>query len=110
MVDWEAMTTVSEFLSVTPWKRWISNVTSSHQGGHVVPNILDVNKLSNSLLYSLIRFRRFASTDPRDKVYSLLSITGDSTLTKSRLIPVYGDRSVAETYTLAAIQILEDSD
>ncbi|XP_014550060.1 hypothetical protein COCVIDRAFT_32090 [Bipolaris victoriae FI3] len=110
MVDWEAMTTVSEFLSVTPWKRWISNVTSSHQGGHIVPNILDVNKLSNSLLYSLIRFRRFASTDPRDKVYSLLSITGDSTLTKSRLIPVYGSRSVAETYTLAAIQILEDSD
>ncbi|EMD60274.1 hypothetical protein COCSADRAFT_250578 [Bipolaris sorokiniana ND90Pr] len=110
IVSWEAITTVSEFVSVTPWKRWISNVTSSPHGGHDVPNLLDVNKFSNSLLYSLIRFRRFASTDPRDKVYSLLSITGESTLTKNRLVPVYGERSVAETYTLAAIQILEDSD
>jgi hypothetical protein len=109
-VDWGAVTTVSEFLSVTSWTRWISNVTNSQQGRHSVPNLLDVNKSSNSLLYSLIRFRRFASTDPRDKVYSLLSIAGESVLTRNRLIPVYGERSVADTYALAAIQILEDSD
>jgi len=109
-IRWEAITTVSEFLVVTSWTRWISKVTGSQQASHGVPNVLDVNKSSQSLLYSLIRSRRFVSIDPRDKVYSLLGIAGESVALKSRLSPVYGGRSVAETYTLAAIQILEDSD
>ncbi|KAH6870797.1 heterokaryon incompatibility protein-domain-containing protein [Alternaria rosae] len=109
-VGWEAITTVSEFLVVTSWTRWIARMTGSQQASHGVPNVLDVNKSSKSLLYSLIRSRRFVSIDPRDKVYSLLGIAGESVALKSRLSPVYGERSVAETYTLAAIQILEDSD
>ncbi|KAH6842054.1 heterokaryon incompatibility protein-domain-containing protein [Alternaria alternata] len=109
-VDWVAITIVSEFLAVTSWSRWISSLPGSHPSSHGVPNILDANRSTPTLLYSLIRFRRFTCADPRDKVYSLLSITGESTLEKNRLVPVYGERSVAETYTLAAIQILEDSD
>jgi hypothetical protein len=108
-VEWVAITIVSEFLAVTTWSRWISSLPGSHPSSHGVPNILDANKSTPSLLYSLIRFRRFTCEDPRDKVYSLLSITGESTLKKNRLLPVYGERSVAETYTLAATQILEDS-
>jgi hypothetical protein len=108
-VEWVAITIVSEFLAVTTWSRWISSLPGSHPSSHGVPNILDANKSTPSLLYSLIRFRRFTCEDPRDKVYSLLSITGESALKKNRLLPVYGERSVAETYTLAATQILEDS-
>ncbi|KAF2193162.1 HET-domain-containing protein [Zopfia rhizophila CBS 207.26] len=109
-IDWEDIVKVSEFLTVTSWTRWISEVTGSHQANHAVPNILDANKTSGNILYSLIRSRRFMSGDPRDKVYALLGVAGDSVRGKSRLTPVYGKRSVAETYTLAAIQILEDSD
>ncbi|PVI02127.1 hypothetical protein DM02DRAFT_523652, partial [Periconia macrospinosa] len=61
------------------------------------------------LLYSLIRARRFIAFDPRDKVYALLGIPKEGIEGKARFNPVYGNRSVAETYKLAAVQILEDS-
>jgi Heterokaryon incompatibility protein (HET) len=109
-IDWEDIVKVSEFLTVTSWTRWISDVTGSHVASHAVPNILDANKTSSNMLYSLIRSRRFMSGDPRDKVYALLGVARDSVRGKSRFTPIYGKRSVAETYTLAAIQILEDSD
>jgi hypothetical protein len=109
-IDWEAIVKVSEFLTVTSWTRWISEVTGSYEANHGVPNTLDADKTSENLLYSLIRSRRFMSGDPRDKVYALLGVAGDSVWGKRRLAPVYGERSAAETYTLAAIQILEDSD
>ncbi|KAN0069201.1 HET domain containing protein [Elaphomyces granulatus] len=109
-IDWEDIVIVSEFLTVTSWTKWISEVTGSHQAYHAVPNILDASKTSENILYSLIRTRRFMSGDPRDKVYALLGIAEDSVRGKSRFAPIYGKRSVAETYTLAAIQILEDSD
>lgn len=109
-IDWEDIVKVSEFLTVTSWTRWIFDIIGSHQPNHAVPNLLDANKTSENLLYSLIRFRRFDSGDPRDKIYALLGVAGSSVRGKSRLAPVYGNRSVAETYTLAAVQILEDSD
>jgi hypothetical protein len=109
-INWEDIVRVSEFLTVTSWTRWVSKVTGSHQGNHTVPNILDANKAYNDILYCLIRSRRFNSGDPRDKIYALLGVAGDSVRGKSRFAPIYGQRSVAETYTLAAIQILEDSD
>jgi hypothetical protein len=62
------------------------------------------------MLYSLIRSRRFESSDPRDKVYALLGIAGTMVTGKARYDPVYGARSTADTYIMTAIQILLDSD
>ena len=61
-------------------------------------------------MYSLIRSRRFEASDQRDKIYALLGIVQHAVKAKERYEPVYVDRSPAETYTLAAIQLLEDSD
>ncbi|EFQ86072.1 hypothetical protein PTT_18789 [Pyrenophora teres f. teres 0-1] len=110
-VDWGDIIKVSEFLTLSPWTRWISDfITDSHHTNHAVPNILETEKMAGDLLYALIRCRRFMAGDPRDKVYALLGVVGDSVRGKSRLEPVYSGRSVTETYTLAAVQILEDSD
>jgi len=107
-IDWENIVKVSEFLTVTSWTRWISEVMG-YTGTHAIPNLLDANKTSKNMLYSLIRSRRFTSKDPRDKVYALLGVAGEAVRGKARFTPVYGERSIMETYTLAAIQILEDS-
>jgi len=107
-MDWEDVVKVSRFLTVTLWKRWISGIATPPQGSHAVPSILDSNKMSENLLYSLIRCRRVMSRDPRDKIHALLGIVGDSVWGRSRLAPIYCERSVLETYTLAVVQILKD--
>ena len=115
-IDWNDIVKVSHLLTVTAWTRWLCPIGALANSHHNVPNLIEANKRtreSNSgvlLLYSLIRTRRFKSSDPRDKVYALLGLLGDTVHNKPRLDPVYGRRTVAETYTLATIQILEDSD
>jgi hypothetical protein len=120
-INWRDITIVSEFLTVTTWTRWISKRwlvearQPNLQSNHAVPNLLDANKgakqagVKDTMLYSLIRFRRFQATDPRDKVYALLGIAKDSVRGKSRFNPAYG-KPTEEVYIQAAIQILEDSD
>jgi len=65
---------------------------------------------TRSLLRALALLRRFDAKDQRDKVYAALGIVLDGTesgLSRKRLInPVYGSRSVAETYLDAARVIL----
>lgn len=120
-IDWDDVIEVSKLLTVTSWTRWICSgevfpAPDSYQSNHAIPNLLDANKRTrntgdrNIMLYSLIRSRRFIASDPRDKVYALLGVAGNSVRGKTRFIPVYGERSAAETYTAAAIQILGDSD
>ena len=120
-IDWDPIVKVSEFLTNTSWTRWICPrgvlpASDSHESNHAIPNLLQANKQTriagdkSIVLYSLIRSRRFMASDPRDKVYALLGICGDFVVGKSRFTPVYGSRTAAVTFTLAAIQILEDSD
>jgi hypothetical protein len=119
-IDWDDITKISRYLTLTSWTRWLSpgaflqdiDTDKSHHG---IPTILRANSSSmrtgdsNILLYSLIRSRRFIASDWRDKVYAILGVAGDSIKGKDRYLPVYGSRPVAETYTLFAIQILEDA-
>lgn len=49
------------------------------------------------------------TSDPRDKVYGLLGVAGESVRGKVRLVPEYGDRSLVDTYVRTATRILEDS-
>ncbi|KAK9441676.1 hypothetical protein VB005_06318 [Metarhizium brunneum] len=119
-INWRNITIVSEFLTVTTWTRWISNrwsigpLQAYSQPNHAVPNLLAANKeakkdeLKDALLYSLIRFRRFRASDPRDKVFALLGIVKESIQGKDRFNPAY-ERSTEDVYTQTAIQILEDS-
>ncbi|KAH6888500.1 heterokaryon incompatibility protein-domain-containing protein [Thelonectria olida] len=121
IINWRDITIISEFLTVTAWTRWISKRwpvearQPNLQSNHAVPNLLDANKsakqagVKDTMLYSLIRFRRFQATDPRDKVDALLGIAKDSVRGKIRFNPTY-EKSTEEIYTQAAIQILEDSD
>jgi len=120
-IDWDEIAKVSRFLTLTSWTNWLSRGvvledTDERSSHHGVPTLLKANKRAmiqgdkNIMLWSLIRSRRFESFDPRDKVYALLGVAGNWIQGKSRYTPVYGERSVAETYTLAAIQILEDAD
>jgi Heterokaryon incompatibility protein (HET) len=119
-MNWILLAQVSEFLTISTWTRWIcpTGVLPSgdtHQSSHGVPNLLRANSDTKAtrnehiLLYSLIRARRFEASDSRDKVYGVLGIAGDLILGKPRFDPVYKDRTVEETFTKAAIQILEDS-
>ena len=114
-ISWADVVKVSHLFTVTRWTRWISpsgRLTNSH---HTVPNLVEANRRTREkktpelLLYSLIRTRRFAASDPLDKVYGLLGLMDEATRSKPRLEPVYRNRSVVETYTLSTIQILEDS-
>jgi hypothetical protein len=63
----------------------------------------------NIMLDHLVSCRRFQASDPRDKVYALLGIADTYVKGKSRFDPIYGARTAAETFTLVARQILEDS-
>lgn len=111
-IEWEDVVCVSQFLALTSWSGWISRVKgrTGIKSNHGAPNAIEVNKGSRNLLHILIRGRRFLSGDPRDKVYALLGVAGDSFREDTLLRPEYGDRTAAETYTLAAIHILENSD
>jgi Heterokaryon incompatibility protein (HET) len=120
-IDWDDVIKVSKFLTVTSWTRWICPARvlpapDSPQSNHAIPSLLEANKRTRNrgdkdiMLHFLIRSRRFEASDPRDKVYALLGIAGNSVRGKLRYAPVYGERSEAETYTDTAIQILEDSD
>ena len=119
-LNWDNIVQVSRFLTVTPWARFLNSgvhePTDPDYSNHALPLYLNANsKLEKSgkcraLLYALIRARRFQCSDPRDKVYALLGLGADNTKGKPRLQPVYGDRSVVDTYVSTAIQILEDAD
>jgi hypothetical protein len=120
-IDWGDVVKVSKFLTVTSWTRWICPggmlaAVEAHQSNHAIPNLVEATRRTRDtnerklMLYSLIRARRFEASDPRDKVYALLGIVRESIRGKSRYNPVYKERSMADTYTLAAIQLLEDSD
>jgi hypothetical protein len=120
LIDWDDIASISRFLVVNSWSRWLSpgaNLPALGLGKlhHAVPTTLQQNKKSMTtggsdiLLYSLITGRRFGASDSRDKVYALLGLAGDSIKAKDRYLPLYGSRSVGETYTLFALQILEDS-
>lgn len=122
-IKWDHIVKISEFLTVTSWTRWISpsgkipaGDMKTHQSHHSLPNTLEANRRTKAagndalMLYSLIRSRGFVSKDPRDKVYALLGICGDSIATKPGFTPVYDDdRTAATTFINAAIQILQDS-
>jgi hypothetical protein len=56
----------------------------------------------SSLLYSLIRFRQLESTDLRDKVYTLLSIS-------SRILKADYSLSEPEVYIEAVTRILKET-
>ncbi|KAF2235939.1 HET-domain-containing protein [Viridothelium virens] len=120
-IPWDYIVKVSKFLMISSWTRCFSPggvfaAVVSHPSKHALPNLVEANRRtiakdeSKALLYTLIRARRFVASDPRDKIYALLGVIAKSTSGKNKLSPVYGKRSVAETYTLAAIQILKDSD
>ncbi|KAH7114192.1 heterokaryon incompatibility protein-domain-containing protein [Dendryphion nanum] len=120
ILDWDYIVEASRFLTVTPWARFLNSgvhePTDREYSNHALPLYLNANsKLeksgrSHALLYALVRARRFECSDLRDKVYALLGLGADHTKGKPRLQPVYGDRSVIETYVSTAIQILEDAD
>lgn len=121
LMDWDDLTIVSAFLTLTPWTRWICvkegfTAYDADVVHHAVPNIIAaIRRISpesgiHVLLHLLISARRFISSDPRDKVYALLGLVEDYVKDKHSLHPIYGARSASETYTLAAIQILKDSD
>lgn len=109
VLDWEDVVRVSQFLALTSWSGWMSRATGRNKPSHGAPNAIEVNKGSRNLLHILIRGRRFMSKDPRDKVYALLGIAGDSFREDALLRPEYGDRTATETYTLAALHILQNS-
>jgi hypothetical protein len=123
LVKWDHIVRISEFLTVTSWTRWISPAgkipagdMNIHQSHHSLPNTLEANKRTRAtgddalMLYSLIRSRGFVSKDPRDKVYALLGVCGDSIATKPGFNPVYDeDRTATTTFINAAVQILQDS-
>ncbi|KAF2003582.1 hypothetical protein P154DRAFT_543670 [Amniculicola lignicola CBS 123094] len=120
-INWDHVVKVSKLLTVTSWTRWICPggipaMAGKYQSNHAIPYILEATKQSkeknesNIMLYSFIRSHRFEASDPRDKVYALLGVAGDMVTGKARYNPVYGVRSTANTYKLAAIQILLDSD
>jgi len=116
VADWDDVVEASAFLTSTSWTRWICTQWADlPESQHAIPTILkaieDMRKKDsqNSLLYSLIRTRRFLASDLRDKVYALLGVAGESVRGKARLSPEYDHRSLTETYVSAAIQILHDS-
>lgn len=110
-IDWECVTNTSKFLTETSWTRWL-RIGSHHQ----VPNLIEATRRTNliaegdSLLYALIRFRRYQVSDPRDKVYALLGLVSDSIKQSPLLLPSYKEQSVENTYILAAIYLLENTD
>jgi hypothetical protein len=73
-----------------------------------VPNLVAANKdaqqviANNVVLYALIRFRRFGVTNPRDKVYALLGIAGESVRGKRRFDPAY-EQFTEDVYSQAAV-------
>jgi hypothetical protein len=118
--SWDDIVIVSHLLTVTSWTRWLCTggklaAVNSHQSNHTIPNLIESIRRTRAaderkiLLYSLIRARRFMASNPRDKVYALLGIAGCSVLEKAKLAPIY-DIAVADTYTNAASQVLEDSE
>ena len=119
-LDWDHIVQMSWFSTVTPWARFLNagihEPTDREYSNHALPLYLDANarlkqsKRYPTLLYALVRARRFECLDPRDKVYALLGLAADYSKEKLRLQPVYGDRSIAKTYVSAAIHILEDAD
>jgi hypothetical protein len=122
-IKWEDIVKTSYRLTLTAWSRNIrhdqTNTESKKilpQSSYAIPNVLRAQKETmiegheQLLLYSLIRSRRFQASDPRDKVYALLGICGDNIKAKPYFNPVYENRSTEKSYTLAAIQILKDSD
>ncbi|KAH8885835.1 HET-domain-containing protein [Thozetella sp. PMI_491] len=121
LLDWDAVVQASYFLTVTPWTRFLNPGVGGEPGqgytvsNHALPMYLTVivrmeKSEGDSLLYWLVRARRFLCLDPRDKVYALLGVAEVHAKKKLHLRPVYGDHSVIETYVSAAIQMLEDED
>lgn len=119
-IDWDSVIKVSKFLTTTSWTRWICSPNQYGAGlsspvHHAIPNLIEATRRTqqmskeDTMLYALIRSRRFRAADLRDKVYAVLGVAQDSVVDKQRFDPVYGTRTVSETYTTAAIQILEDS-
>lgn len=124
LLEWDDVVKVSRYLTVTPWTRLLNSGVQSlsdrEYSNHAQPLYLNVgghhkesgkreSGKSHFFLYALMRARRFECSDPRDKVYSLLGLEEHYTKEKARLRPVYGDRSVVDTYVSAAIQILQDT-
>ncbi|KAH8654252.1 heterokaryon incompatibility protein-domain-containing protein [Ilyonectria robusta] len=97
ILDWDHIVQVSLFSTITPWTRFMNSglhePTDGKSSNHALPLYLDANSKADEA-------RRFQCSDPRDKVAK----------EKPRLRPVYGDRSVVDTYVSAAIQILADTD
>lgn len=119
IVNWNFVVRTSKFLTTTAWSRLfnsgIHNPTDPKHSHHAQPLYIHVNsKISSansdrSLLYTIIRARRLISTDHCDKVYALLGLDKEHVKGKPQLLPIYGDRSAAETYILTAAQRLEDA-
>jgi len=96
-----------------PWEnvgltaRWMFR---NLEDGHISPTIgqtlnvcgiYDCDPSSWSLLQTLSGFRRFQSTDPRDKVYGLIGLV-ESEADGGIMVPDY-EKSVARTFTDTAI-------
>lgn len=120
-MPWNYVVKASQFLTETAWRRWIHAEDQRFalnfcKSNFSIPNLLDATKPSRwqdtkqAMLYSLVRSRRFEASDPRDKIYVLLGVVGDGVRGKDYFAPIYGERSTEDTYTLAAIQMLKDSD
>lgn len=111
-MPWEDLATVSFFLATSGWSSLFEHGLSKQQNvtrWFKVPARLAAAKRTwkstsrDGLLFALIRARSSACQDPRDKVYSQLS------LGNARIPPRY-DIPIAEVYISAAKYILEHSD
>jgi hypothetical protein len=113
-IAWEHLTNVSQFLALSTWTDFLkdSELLKSKGGAvrsHNTPARLAATKRTylsapkDSLLFALIRGRHSLCQDPRDKVYSQLS------LGYADIFPSY-KVTAAEAYVTTAKYILENTD
>lgn len=111
-VSWDDLIKTSHFVAVTTWTRWI-HACSNHAYHHAVPTTLNYSKWRredgalHNILYYLVIARQFRASRLHDKVYALFGVA-ESSVGKRRFCPDY-EKSVADAYKDAAIQILKDS-
>ncbi|KAI1204656.1 HET-domain-containing protein [Annulohypoxylon truncatum] len=108
--DWETLVSISDHMakqtSVNTYAKQCSFKKPAKLAA-VKQDILDGT--GKILLRSLIRCRTYEASDPRDKVYSLLSLVNHRSNGDLRLNPHY-DSNIADIYTGIAEYLLEDSD
>jgi Heterokaryon incompatibility protein (HET) len=122
-IDWDVLVVTSRFFSQTGWKVFLDNLAIDYSEEVPLPSYNHVPAMlyctrrdrpqqhwTTTLLYALKRSRDFKATDPRDKVYCLLSLIEEFIRDKPRLDPVYAAQTVATTYTNVAIQLLEEGE